>query len=156
MRWPQQCPGWCRRQCSSSRRIPTCKSVEVDHRSVRSSNKACTLVNWDTVPFTQKNYDDKFYILFAYIKVTFVVFISWRTPQLPNTRSFAACGSLTQLRWEFIKERFQEKKEENTLSTKKKSKIQEKNNVYAYRKVMFANKVSTCMWYHTQRLRRWE
>ena len=36
-------------------------------------------------------------------------------------------SNVQQLRWEFIKERFKEKKKkENTLSTKKKSKIQEK------------------------------
>jgi hypothetical protein len=28
---------------------------------------------------------------------TLVVLISWRTPQFPNTRSFATWGSLTQL-----------------------------------------------------------
>ena len=32
------------------------------------------------------------------------------------------------LRWEFIKEKFHEKKKENTLSIKIKSKIQEKKN----------------------------
>ena len=32
----------------------------------------------------------------------------------------------TEQRWEFIKERFQEKKKENTISTKEKSKIPEK------------------------------
>ena len=30
-------------------------------------------------------------------------------------------------RWEFIRERFKEKKKENTLSTKEKSKIKEKS-----------------------------
>ena len=37
------------------------------------------------------------------------------------------------LRWEFIKERFKEKKKENTLSTKKKCKIQEKRKKTRFR-----------------------